>query len=208
MKSTSSKSNATTLDSRSVLRMHPERSRPDQAHEFLALGYVAHVGFAVAGEAGEAPQPFVIPLTYQFDASEPDRLYLHGGVKSRVMDHVATGAPICVTVTLLDGLVYAKTALHHSMNYRSVVVFGRGRLVEDPARKSEILENMIRRYWPDRLAGRDYSTAPEGHLKITALAEIQIDSMSAKIREGGANGPGDNDPEAPGTAGVTVLREF
>jgi len=188
--------------------MHPERSQPDRAHEFLASGYLAHVGFAVQGAPGEAPQPYVIPLTYQFDAEEPNSLYLHGGVKSRVMDHLATGAPVCVTVTLLDGLVYAKTALHHSMNYRSVVVFGRGRLVEDPAKKGAVLEKMIRRYWPDRQVGRDYSAAPEGHLKITSLAEIQIETMSAKLREGGPNGPGDNDPEAVGTAGVTLLREF
>jgi len=188
--------------------MHPERSRPDRAHEFLAQGYLAHVGFAVQTDPSEPPQPYVIPLTYQFDESEPDSLYLHGGVKSRVMDHLATGAPVCVTVTLLDGLVYAKTALHHSMNYRSVVIFGRGRLLEDSAKKSAVLERMISRYWPDRIAGRDYASSPEGHLKITALAEIRIETMSAKMREGGANGPGDDNPDVAGTAGVTLLREF
>lgn len=199
---------ASIADSRTVLRAHPERARPDRAHEILALGYVAHLGFAVEAGPEKAPQPYVIPLTYQFDPEEPEFLYLHGGVKSRAMDHLATGAPVCVTVTLLDGLVYAKTALHHSMNYRSVVVFGRAQMVEESARKAQILEKMITRYWPDRIAGRDYSAPPEGHLKITALAEIKIDSMSAKLREGGPNGPGDTDPDAPGTAGVTLLREF
>ncbi len=198
----------TPQDSRTILRMHPERSKPDRAHEFLELGYVAHLGFAVRETPDSEPQPYVIPLTYHFDAAEPKLLYLHSGAKSRALDHLATGAPVCVTVTLLDGLVHAKSALHHSMNYRSVVVFGRGCLVQDPVRKEEILEKMITRYWPDRIAGRDYSRPTEGHLKITALAEIQIESMSAKIREGGANGPGDNDPEAPGTSGVTPLREL
>lgn len=169
---------------------------------------VAHLGFAVETAPGEPAQPYVIPLTYHFDPAEPDHLYLHGGAKSRVMDHLASGAPVCVTVTMLDGLVAAKTALHHSMNYRSVVVFGKGYLVEDAGRKAEILERMLSRYWPERIAGRDYAAPPEGHLKITALADVRIDSMSAKLREGGANGPGDNDPDAPGTAGVTPLREF
>ncbi|MEO8025355.1 MAG: pyridoxamine 5'-phosphate oxidase family protein [Bryobacteraceae bacterium] len=196
------------MDPRTTLRMHPERARPDRAHEFLAAGMVAHLGFAVQQNPDEPPQPYVIPLTYHFDADEPDLLYLHGGTRSRAMDHLATGAPVCVTVTMLDGLVYAKTALHHSMNYRCVVVFGRAAIVEEDARKAEVLEKMISRYWPDRIAGRDYSSPPEGHLKITALAEIRIESMSAKLREGGPNGPGDNDPDAPGTAGVTPLQMF
>ena len=86
---------------------------------------VAHVGFVEDG------QPLVIPLSYYYDPSKPDLLYLHGGVKSRIMANLANGAPVCVTVTLLDGLVYSRKAMNHSMNYRSVVLLDKAWAITD-----------------------------------------------------------------------------
>jgi len=182
---------------RAKIRMHPERSRPNEAHAILAAGLVAHVGFVQDG------QPFVIPMTYQFDPEQPEHLYLHGAHHSRLLQHLASGAPACVTVTIVDGLVHSKTALFHSFNYRSVVCFGRAG--EEPAREDRrrLLEGMVSRYWPGRTAGRDYDPIPDDHLDPTAFIALRIEELSAKVRSGGPKGPRDDDPSAPGTAGVT-----
>jgi uncharacterized protein len=179
-----------------TIRRHPERAVPDDAAEILAAGHVAHVGFVDEG------RPVVIPFGYQFDAEEPDRLYLHGGPAGRAIQRLQSGEPVCVTVTLLDGLVYSKTALFHSMNYRSVVCFGRGRRVTDHAIQQRVYERMVGRYFAGRTAGRDYSVPTTTHLDTTALVEIQIEEWSAKRREGGPKGPTDHQADAPGTCGV------
>ena len=184
---------------RTRLRRLPDRSIPEEIPDFLASGTVAHLGFEVDG------QPFVIPMTYHYDPAEPNRLYLHGSTTSRAMNHLASGAPVCVAVTLLDGLVYSRTALDHSVNYRSVVCFGTGRLVESQEEKIAILERMVLRYFPGRTAGVDYCAAEAKHLKATALVQVSIEDASAKVRRAGPNGPDDNDPDALGTAGVIEL---
>ena len=171
----------------------------ERAGAILAEGHVAHVGFVEDG------QPFVIPLGYQFNPAEPDRLYLHGSTASRALEHVASGAPVCITVTLLDGLVYSRTALYHSMNYRSVVCFGRGSRVTDPELQQKVYRGMVSRYFPGRAAGRDYSAPTPEHLEATSLVEVRIEEWSAKQREGGPLGPTDADPDAPGTRGVVPL---
>jgi nitroimidazol reductase NimA-like FMN-containing flavoprotein (pyridoxamine 5'-phosphate oxidase superfamily) len=89
----------TRSTTRSTIRTHADRSVPEEAAQILAEGYVAHVGFVEEG------QPYVIPLSYQFSPAAPDRIYLHGLLASRAMRHLAKGAPVCLTVTLLDGLV-------------------------------------------------------------------------------------------------------
>lgn len=178
------------------LRQHAERAAPDEAADILRAGIVAHVGFAVDG------QPYVIPMTYAVDDDTPGMLYLHGAHHSRLMQHLATGAPVCVTVTLVDGLVYSRTALHHSVNYRSVVCFGRGAAAPDLAAQRALLEGMIARYIPGRTAGIDYDAIPDAHLAATAFIALTIEESSAKVRRGGPNGPRDDDPDAPGTAGV------
>ncbi|MFM7783928.1 MAG: pyridoxamine 5'-phosphate oxidase family protein, partial [Gammaproteobacteria bacterium] len=91
---------------RTSLHQHKERAAHDEAPAFLAEGVVAHVG--IANEQG----PVVIPMTYHFDPATPDRLYLHGAHASRLLNAAASGAPVCVTVTITDGLVYSKTALN------------------------------------------------------------------------------------------------
>jgi len=183
----------------SQIQRHPDRSVPEEAARILAQGRVAHVGFVEEG------RPYVIPFGYHFDPEAPACLYLHGHPASRALGHLASGAPVCVTVTLLDGLVYSRTALYHSMNYRSVVCFGRGRAVTDPAVQRLVYERMVGRYFPGRTAGRDYSPPTAAHLEATALIEIHIEEWSAKAREGGPMGPLDGEPLAPGTCGVVPL---
>ena len=121
------------------------------------------------------------------------------------MRHLATGAPVCITVTLLDGLVYSRTALNHSMNYRSAVCFGRGRRVMDPAVQRAVYEAMVSRYFPGRIAGRDYAEPTPEHLDATALIEVEIEEWSAKMRTGGPLGRLDAAEDAPGTRGVVPL---
>ncbi len=184
---------------RTRIRNHPERAVPDESAEILAQGQVAHVGFIAGG------QPFVVPMTYHFDPQSPDVLYLHGAVRSRALDHLAGGQPVCVTVTLTDGLVYSRKAMNHSMNYRSVMVFGHGRIIEDKDRKFEIFDQMVQRYFPGRRVGEDYNPPPSEDLGITALVEVTIEEWSGKARRGGPTGPDDDDPHASGSAGVVDL---
>jgi len=106
---------------------------------------------------------------------------------------------------MVDGLVYSKTALYHSMNYRSVVCFGRGRLVEDAETQKRVFRGMVSRYFPGRTPGRDYSEPTAEHLEATRLVEIEIEECSAKMRTGGPKGPTDGDPDAPGTCGVAPV---
>ncbi|MFZ0708368.1 MAG: pyridoxamine 5'-phosphate oxidase family protein [Candidatus Korobacteraceae bacterium] len=181
------------------IRQHPERAVPDRAQEFLASGQVAHVGFEFEG------RPYVIPMLYEYSAKRPDRLYLHSGPASRMLNALATGIPMCATVTQLDGLVYSRDAKYHSANYRSVMCFGRGRLLEDEEEKRHIFEAMTLRYFPGRTAGRDYSPAPPAHLRTTTVIEIVIEEMTAKTREGGPKGPNDENDDALGTRGVVEL---
>jgi nitroimidazol reductase NimA-like FMN-containing flavoprotein (pyridoxamine 5'-phosphate oxidase superfamily) len=183
-----------------TIRQHAERAVPQRAEEILASGYVAHVGFEQDG------RPYVIPMLYQYAADRPDRLYLHGGLSSRMIRHLASGVPVCATVTELDGLVYSRDARYHSANYRCVMCFGRGRLVEDDDLKQSVFMAMTSRYFPGRTAGTDYGIAPKSHLDATPVVEIVIEEMSAKMREGGPKGPRDADETAPGTCGVVELR--
>jgi len=184
---------------RAMLRVHADRGVPDEAASILADGLVAHVAFAVDA------QPFVIPMSYHFDVGHPTRVYLHGGHHSRLVRHLAAGAPVCIEVTLVGGRVYSRTALYHSMNYRSVVVFGRAAPTPSVEVQRAILHDMVARYHPGRTAGRDYDAIPDAHLVATAFIEIEIEEWSAKARRGGPAGPRDADPSAPGSAGVIVL---
>ena len=180
---------------------HPERAVPDETVQILADGMVAHVGFV------QDDMPYVIPLSYHYDQGTPEALYLHGSVRSRAMKLLATGAPVCVTVTLTDGLVYSRKAMNHSMNYRSAVVFGTAREVTGESEKSEIFDDMVQRYFPGRTLGHDYNVPPSTDLDVTTLVEVRIEDWSGKARRGGPTGPDDDDPNALGSAGVVDLRE-
>ena len=187
---------------RSRIKNHPERAVPEEAAEILSNGLVAHVGFIEDG------LPYVIPLSYHYDSRYPDRLYLHGSVRSRALELLASGAAVCVTVTLTDGLVYSRKAMNHSMNYRSVVLFGTAREVTDHDEKFALFDQMVQRYFPDRLLERDYNPPPASDLGVTALVEVQVEEWNAKTRRGGPTGPDDDDPDVPGSAGFTTFREF
>ena len=189
------------LTERTRIRNHPERAVPEEATEILSNGIVAHLGFI------QDDVPFVIPFTYHYDPDSPDSIYLHGSIRSRALKHLATGAPVCVTVTLTDGLVYSRKAMNHSVNYRSVTLFGHAREVTDEAEKFDLFDQMVQRYFPGRTVGEDYYAPPSPDLGVTALVEVNIEEWNAKARRGAPTGPDDDDPNAPGSAGVIDLRQ-
>jgi nitroimidazol reductase NimA-like FMN-containing flavoprotein (pyridoxamine 5'-phosphate oxidase superfamily) len=160
---------------RTTVRRLPQRARYDRetVEAILDEGLVAHLGLAVDG------QPYVLPTTYGRDGST---VYVHGSAASRLLRTLGEGVPMCLSVTLLDGLVLARSAFHHSMNYRSVVLLGRGRPVEEPREKLHALEVILDHVVPGR-SGE--ARAPnERELKATAVLAIPIDEASAKIRTG------------------------
>ncbi len=145
----------------------------ETVHRILDAGFLCHVGFVVDG------QPFVIPTSYgRFDRT----LYFHGSAASRMLRKLSAGIEACVTVTLLDGLVLARSAFHHSMNYRSVVVFGTAMPVEDQDEKTNALrvisEQILKGRWDDVRAPNPKE------LKATSVLALPITDASAKIRTG------------------------
>jgi hypothetical protein len=145
----------------------------EAAYRILDEGFLCHVGFIVDG------QPFVIPTSYgRKDAS----LYIHGSAASRMLRQLKDGVPVCVTVTLLDGLVLARSIFNHSMNYRSVVVLGKATLVEDPEEKLEALRLLSEHIIPGRWA--DARQPNERELKATSVLRLPIEEFSAKVRMG------------------------
>jgi uncharacterized protein len=163
------------LTERTQLRRLPNRGSHETAtiHEILDAAFLAHVGFNVNG------QPFVVPTLYGRDG---DKLYLHGSAASRMLRQLETGVSACVTVSLVDGLVLARSAFHHSMNYRSVMAFGTAREIEDPIAKTNALrviaEHLMEGRWGD-VRGPN-----EKELKATAVLEFTIEEASAKVRTG------------------------
>jgi uncharacterized protein len=183
---------------RSAIRRHPERALavPDAAAEILDQALVAHVGTALDG------QPFVIPFTFLY---RDGCLYLHGSTASRTLKALAAGAAACIEVTLVDALIASKSAETHSVNYRSVVCFGRGRLVEDEQRRRAILTELIGRYFPGRTAGEHYQPIEDHEMKPTLVVEVPIEELSAKGRFGGPLGPFDADESIPGDARIVPV---
>ncbi len=163
------------LTERTQLRRLPKRGSHELAtiHSILDAGFLAHVGFALDG------QPFVIPTLFGRDG---EKLYLHGSAASRMLRELETGVPACATVTVVDGLVLARSAFHHSMNYRSVVAFGMARKITDRAAKTEALrvvsEHVIAGRWDD------VRQPTEKELKATTVLEFNIEEASAKVRTG------------------------
>ncbi|MGZ4455268.1 MAG: pyridoxamine 5'-phosphate oxidase family protein [Nocardioides sp.] len=169
----------------------------DALHAVLADGLVAHLGLASPGG-----HPLVLPAAYAVDPAGPDEegtLYVHGSVAAGWL-RGATDATVCVTVTLLDGLVAGRSAFHHSMNYRSAVVIGTARVVEDPAEKERALALIVDHMVPGRSATLRAHTRKE--VAATAVLAVPLVEASLKVRAGG---PGD-EPEdvAAGTWGGHV----
>lgn len=160
---------------KTTVKRLPKRGEYDRAavYQILDEAFLCHVGFAVDG------QPFVIPTGY---ARIADKLYIHGSPASRMLRSLAESIEVCVTVTLLDGLVLARSAFHHSMNYRSVVVFGTAQIVEAEAEKFEALRLFTEHIVPNRWNEIREPTAKE--LKGTTVLKLPITEASAKIRTG------------------------
>jgi hypothetical protein len=145
----------------------------EAVYQILDEGFLCHVGFAVDG------QPFVIPTSYgRKDAS----LYIHGSAASRMLRQMKEGVSVCITVTLLDGLVLARSVFNHSMNYRSVVILGKATLVDDAQEKLEALRLLSEHILPGRW---DDSRQPnQSELKQTSVLRVPIEEFSAKVRTG------------------------
>jgi len=170
---------------RTALKRLPERGAYGRniIYKILDEGLVCHVGFIVSGE------PIVIPMAY---ARAGKMLYIHGSVASRILRALARGIRVCVTVTLLDGLVLARSAFHHSMNYRSVVVFGVASPVKNVTKKLRALHVFSEHVMPGRWA--DVRKPNDIELKQTLVLELPLTEASAKIRTGPPiDEPGDYD---------------
>jgi nitroimidazol reductase NimA-like FMN-containing flavoprotein (pyridoxamine 5'-phosphate oxidase superfamily) len=185
-----------TKTKRTTLKRLPKRGvyERNSVYDILDEGFICHVGFAVDGN------PVVIPTGY---ARVENRLYIHGSQASRMLRTLSQGVDVCVTVTLVDGLVLARSAFHHSINYRSVVIFGRASLVEDQETKLAALfafsEHVIPGRWDDVRA-----PTPE-EMKATSVLALELAEASAKVRTGPPLDDED-DYSLPVWAGVIPLR--
>lgn len=175
-----------------------QRAHYDEAtiHAVLDASWLAHVSFA-----GEGAQPFVIPMLY---VREGNTLFLHGSIASRLMRALGEGIPACVCVTLVDGLVLARSHFHHSANYRSVVAFGRALPVLDAEEKVAALARFVDGMIPGRAA--ESRPADRNELAATSLLRFTIEEASAKIRSGG---PKDDPADAglPVWSGVVPMQQ-
>jgi nitroimidazol reductase NimA-like FMN-containing flavoprotein (pyridoxamine 5'-phosphate oxidase superfamily) len=142
-------------------------------HEILDEGYLCHLGFSVDG------LPYVIPTLY---ARSGDTLYLHGSGASRMLNTLAQGVDVCATITLVDGYVLARSAFHHSMNYRSVVVLGRARLVTEPGERMEALRILTNHLVPKRW--EEVREPSDLELKQTMVLALPLEEVAAKVRTG------------------------
>ena len=172
---TAQSNKALASTARSKVRRHAGRGRYDKATIYAILdeGLYGHVGLESDG------QPFVIPALY---GRVGDKLYIHGSPLSRLLGAAASGVKLCFTVTLLDGLVLARTAFHHSMNYRSVVVLGQARAVTDTDEKLAALRAVVEHVVPGR--SDDVRGPNEKELAATEVVALGLSEASAKIRTG------------------------
>jgi nitroimidazol reductase NimA-like FMN-containing flavoprotein (pyridoxamine 5'-phosphate oxidase superfamily) len=142
-------------------------------YAILDEGFVCHVGFAVEG------QPYVIPTMY---ARVSDSMYFHGSAASRMLRGLSDGLPACITVTLTDGLVLARSVFNHSMNYRSVVALGNATLIADPTEKLQALQAFTEKLIPGRW--NEARQPNEKELKATSILKLPLNEVSAKVRTG------------------------
>lgn len=183
---------------RNRIKRLPKRGDYDREtiHRILDEALICHVGFVENG------QPYVIPINF---ARMGDQIVLHGAKASRLLKHIAEGHPVCVEATVVDGLVLARSVFHHSMNYRSVVLFGTGRLIEQDAEKMEALRAVTEHLIPGRWQEARRPNRKE--LNATSVVSIRIDEASAKIRLGPAIDD-EEDYGLPVWAGILPLQEL
>lgn len=161
---------------RSKVKRLPKRGHYDRAtvYAILDAGFICHVGYAIDG------QPYVTPTAYW---REGDAVYWHGSSASRMLRALEAGPDCCLTVTHLDGLVLARSAFHHSLNFRSAMLFGKARKIDDAPEKLAKLEAFVERLYPGRWPELRPVNAKE--LKATTVLGMHIDEASAKVRSGG-----------------------
>ena len=152
-------------------------------YKILDEAFVCHVCFALDG------QPFVIPTMF---ARVGDHIYFHGSAASRMLRNLAGGAPVCVTVTLTDGLVLARSVFNHSMNYRSVVALGHAVLIDNPTEKLRALQAFTEKLLPGRWNGARQPN--ERELKATSILKLPLTEISAKVRSGDVEDDADDYP--------------
>ena len=177
-------------------RYYPKRYNfdPSFRNEILDEGLLCHVAFVADN------QPFQIPTAY---CRVDDTIYLHGSVGSHFFMRMAEGIPVCVSVTLLDGLVLARSVFNHSMNYRSVIVFGKTRLVSDPEERWMAAEKLTEHVLPGRW--NDARQPTESEMKKTMFIAVPIEEASVKFRDHGV-GDDPEDMHLPVWAGVLPLK--
>lgn len=181
---------------RTTLKRLPERGRYDREviHSILDEALICHVGFVADGK------PVVIPTIH---ARVGETLYAHGSQGSRMLRALRDGAEVCVTVTLLDGLVLARSAFHHSMNYRSVIIFGRATEVIDPAERLSALDAIVEHVAHGRT--KDARRPNDVELRKTMVIAVPLEEASAKMRAAGV-GDEEEDYALPVWAGVLPMR--
>ena len=164
-----------TPTERTILKRLPKRGEFDHAavYRILDEAFICHVGFVADGK------PVVIPTSY---GRIDDELYIHGSAASRMLRSLEEGIDVCVTVTLIDGLVLARSAFHHSINYRSVVIFGAAKLVNDPAEKLKALHAFTDHVVPGRW--EEVRPPSESELRATLVFKLRLVEVSAKVRTG------------------------
>ncbi|MCK9407938.1 MAG: pyridoxamine 5'-phosphate oxidase family protein [Bacteriovoracaceae bacterium] len=159
------------------IRRLPQRGQYDKetVYSIVDEALICHVGFVQDG------QPFVIPTIH---VRIGDTIYLHGAVANRMLNHIKAGNTVCVTITHIDGIVFARSVFHHSMNYRSAMLFGKGRVIEDEKKKWDIFaaltEHIAKGRWEDSRHPNEKET------RTTTIVAIDIETASAKSRTGGA----------------------
>jgi uncharacterized protein len=170
-------SNSSLPTPRTRVVREPQRAVYDRSavYEILDAGFICHVGFSIDS------QPYVIPTSY---GRKDDVLYIHGSAASRMLRNASNGIPVCVTVTLLDGLVLARSIFNHSMNYRSVVVLGTAFEIREREEKLAALHSLSEHILPGRW--KDTRQPNEQELKATTVLRLPIEEFSAKVRQGPA----------------------
>jgi nitroimidazol reductase NimA-like FMN-containing flavoprotein (pyridoxamine 5'-phosphate oxidase superfamily) len=168
-------SNSSLPTARTRVVREPQRAVYDRnaVYEILDAGFICHVGFSIDS------QPYVIPTSY---GRKDDVLYIHGSAASRMLRHASNGIPVCMTVTLLDGLVLARSIFNHSMNYRSVVVLGTAFEIREREEKLAALHSLSEHILPGRW--KDTRRPNEQELKATTVLRLPIEEFSAKVRQG------------------------
>ena len=182
---------------RSKVKRLPKRGSQERADIYAILdsNILCHIAYVIDG------QPFVTPTGYW---REGDRLYWHGSSASRMLRNQATGLPVCLAVTHFDGLVLARSGFHHSVNYRSVMAFGRASRIDDPKEKEAAVNAYVERVYPGR--NRELRAVDAQELKGTTVLGMTIEEASAKVRTGA---PVDDEPDyaLPVWAGVIPIQQ-